>query len=97
MLLRSTLALLFVMSGSFAAAAQPLRESTGELLYSTHCIACHNTEVHWRDKKLAKNWNELRSEVDRWQKLSALGWSNADISAVTRYLNTLHYHYPAPY
>lgn len=96
MFLRSTLALLFVLSGSFAAAAEPLRESTGELLYSTHCIACHNSQIHWRDKKLAGNWNELRWEVNRWQKLSALGWSDADISAVTLYLNTLYYRYSAP-
>lgn len=99
MLLRSILVVLFILSGSLADAdAQPMRDpARGELLYTTHCIACHNDKVHWRDKKLAKDWRTLRAEVRRWQKLSALGWSDEDIAAVTRYLNALHYHYPAPY
>jgi mono/diheme cytochrome c family protein len=99
MLQRSILVVLFVMFGFLAdASAQPLHDPTrGELLYSTHCIACHSVEVHWRDKKLAKDFQSLRAEVRRWQKLSALGWSNEDIAAVARYLNTLHYHYPVPY
>lgn len=25
----------------------------GQLLYSLHCVSCHDTEVHWREKKLA--------------------------------------------
>ncbi len=25
----------------------------GELLYTAHCIACHNAQIHWRNKKLA--------------------------------------------
>ncbi len=99
MLLRYILAVLFVLFGSLADAdAQPMSDSArGELLYSTHCIACHSDKIHWRDKRLAKNWKSLRAEVRRWQKLSALGWSDDDISAVALYLNTLHYHYPVPY
>jgi mono/diheme cytochrome c family protein len=99
MLLRSALVLQFILSGSCAyAGVKPLREpARGELLYSTHCIACHTDQMHWRDKKLAKDFQSLRAEVHRWQKLSALGWSDEDIAAVARYLNTLHYHYPAPY
>jgi mono/diheme cytochrome c family protein len=65
----------------------------GELLYSTHCIACHNSQIHWRDKILAKDYQSLIAQVDRWQKLANLGWNNEDISSVVRYLNTLHYHY----
>jgi len=33
--------------------------SRGELLYSTHCIACHTAQVHWRDKKQATDWELL--------------------------------------
>ena len=99
MLLRYTLVVLFVLFGSFADAdAQPMRgPSRGELLYSTHCIACHTDKVHWRDKKLARDFKSLRTQVRRWQKLSDLGWSEDDVSAVAVYLNTLYYHYPEPY
>jgi mono/diheme cytochrome c family protein len=99
MLLRSMLVLLFILFGSSAYAdVQPMfNPNRGELLYSMHCIACHTEQVHWRDKKLAKDFQSLRAEVHRWQKLSALGWSDEDIAGVARYLNTLYYHYPAPY
>jgi mono/diheme cytochrome c family protein len=99
MLLRYTLVVLFVSFGSFADAdAQPMPDSArGELLYSTHCIGCHSDKVHWRDKKLVRNFQSLRAEVRRWQKTAALEWSDDEISAVALYLNTLYYHYPAPY
>ncbi len=97
MLQKSILVMLFVLFGNLADAAQPVRDATrGELLYSTHCIACHSTQVHWRNKKLAANWINLRAEVYRWQKFSGLGWDDDDVAAVARYLNALHYHYPVP-
>jgi len=68
----------------------------GELLYATHCIGCHSTQLHWRDKRAAKNWDELRSEVERWQKNAGLGWRDEDVSDVARYLNTLYYHFSEP-
>ncbi len=68
----------------------------GELLYSTHCLACHNTQVHWREKKLATDWASLQAEVRRWQQLSKLDWSEYDVEVVTGYLNDLHYRYPPP-
>lgn len=93
---RSILVVLFVLFGNLAdAGAQPMRDATrGELLYSTHCIACHSAEVHWRDKKLATDWISLRAEVRRWQGFSGLGWSDDDVAEVARYLNALHYRYP---
>lgn len=99
MLPRSIVAVLFALSGfSAEAAAQTMSSpSRGELLYSTHCLACHTDKVHWRDKPVAGNFKSLRYEVGRWQKLSALGWNAEDVEAVTRYLNTLYYHYPVPY
>lgn len=99
MLPRSIIVILFALSGFPAdvAAQTSSAPSRGELLYSTHCLACHTDKVHWRDKRVARNFKSLRYEVGRWQKLSTLGWNAEDIEAVTRYLNTVYYHYPAPY
>jgi mono/diheme cytochrome c family protein len=96
MLRKSALVVLFGLFGNFAAvAAEPAPDaSRGELLYSTHCIACHTAQVHWRDKKLATNWESLKSQVRRWQNVLEQKWGEQDISEVARYLNTLHYHYP---
>ena len=68
--------------------------SRGQALYLTHCVACHNTQLHWRDKKLVTDWASLKAEVRRWQANAALGWEEADIVEVTRYLNDAIYRYP---
>lgn len=68
----------------------------GELLYSTHCVACHSTQIHWRDKKLATNWVSLKAEVRRWQRLAELGWRDDEIEDVAHYLNALYYRFAAP-
>lgn len=92
------LAALFLLSGNSAdASAQVKVEPTrGELLYTTHCIACHNARVHWRDQRLATDWKSLVAQVRRWQGIQKLGWNNEDIAAVARYLNTFYYDYPGP-
>ena len=69
-------------------------QSRGELLYSTHCITCHTTQMHWRDKKAATDWTSLMFQVRRWQDASGLGWNESDVQAVARYLNESFYGYP---
>jgi mono/diheme cytochrome c family protein len=69
-------------------------ESPGALLYSTYCVACHTTQVHWRDMRLATDWASLTNQVRRWQANAKLTWSDEEIAAVARYLNTLYYHFP---
>jgi len=71
-------------------------ETRGALLYSTHCLACHTTQIHWRDRKLVTDWASLNAQVRRWQSNSGLSWTNEDIVEVARYLNGLHYRFPVP-
>lgn len=98
MLQRSIVIVFFILCGNPASAEAPLmRDATrGELLYTTHCIACHDVQIHWRDRKVVTDWAGLQTEVRRWQIISRLGWSEGDVVDVTRYLNTLYYHYPSP-
>ena len=98
MLRKSILAVLLILAWNFAAADErPVRDvGRGELLYSTHCVACHDTQVHWREQKLVTDWRSLQTEVSRWQEISGLGWGDEDVAVVARYLNALHYRYPAP-
>ncbi len=69
-------------------------QSRGELLYTTHCIACHTSELHWRDNRRAFDWNSLNAQVRLWQGNTGLQWSEADIADVVGYLNDRIYHYP---
>jgi hypothetical protein len=85
------------LSGVVAVAAQPGPDSArGGLLYTTHCVGCHTTQVHWRDRTLATDWSSLRTQVFRWQANTGLDWSDDEIVAVTRYLNDLYYRFPTP-
>jgi mono/diheme cytochrome c family protein len=68
--------------------------SRGQLLYTTHCISCHNTNMHWRDGRQATDWPSLKAQVRRWQASSELQWSEDDIAEVARHLNDTIYHYP---
>ena len=72
-----------------------LAESRGALLYSTHCIACHTEQVHWRERRLATDWASLRAQVWRWQAEAALGWSDDDVADVAMYLNEEFYRFPS--
>ena len=66
----------------------------GQLLYTTHCIACHNSQIHWRDNRQARDWSSLKAQVRRWQGSAGLQWSEADIVEVARHLNNTIYHFP---
>jgi mono/diheme cytochrome c family protein len=82
--------------GALAGAAATDSASRGELLYSTHCIACHTAQVHWRDKKQATDWDSLEKQVRRWQAADMLQWNDDDIREVARHLNDSYYHFARP-
>lgn len=89
---RTALLLAFACCAGSAAADH----RRGALLYENHCGGCHGEQVHWRDQKLVSDWATLLAEVWRWQYNLKLDWSDADIDAVARHLNRLHYRLPEP-
>ena len=68
----------------------------GQLLYSTHCIECHSTQMHWRAQRQALDWESLKAQVRRWQATADLRWTEADITEVARHLNETIYQVPEP-
>ena len=66
----------------------------GALLYQTHCIACHDKQVHWRDARLATDWKSLAAQVRRWRTNTGLQWSEQEVDEVVRYLNETIYKFP---
>ena len=73
----SIFALLLVNNVAYA--LETNSATRGEMLYSAHCNVCHTSKIHWRDKKLANDWNSLLVQIRRWQNLLGLGWSEGDI------------------
>lgn len=85
------------MLGTVMALCAPAQAQTrGELLYSTHCIACHTAQMHWREKRLASDWNSLKALVRRWQGTAMLNWNEDDVLDVTRFLNDSIYRFAPP-
>ena len=82
-----------VLFGALAIAVSARAESRGELLYSAHCIACHTSQMHWRENRVATDWPSLKIQVRRWQGAASLAWSDGDILEVARYLNESIYHF----
>lgn len=82
-----------VLCGALMVAASARAQSRGELLYSTHCIACHTAQVHWRDQRVATDWASLKSQVRRWQGVASLAWNEDDVLEVTRHLNDSIYRF----
>ena len=85
-----------LLCSSAAAQAQAGAPTRGQLLYTTHCIACHSTQMHWRNDRQAKDWDSLKLQVRRWQGNAGLRWNDADITDVARHLNDTIYHFAAP-
>jgi cytochrome c5 len=82
-----------LLAGQFAVAGAASAQSRGELLYTTHCIACHDTQVHWRDQRRATDLDSLKAQVRLWQGRALLSWTEDDIVEVTRYLNQSIYRF----
>jgi mono/diheme cytochrome c family protein len=68
-------------------------QTRGQLLYDAHCIACHRVQVHWRDQRIARDWDGLRKQVRHWQAAASLDWNDRDIDEVARHLNAHYYQF----
>ena len=79
-----------------AFAAARADATRGALLYDNHCIACHSTQMHWRDQRQAKDWTSLRALVRRWQGAAQLNWSDEELDDVSRHLNERFYRFEEP-
>ena len=82
-----------VALGTLLASASAFAQSRGELLYVTHCGACHTSQIHWRAARAVTDWPSLVAQVRKWQDTATLGWTDADITDVARYLNDNTYHF----
>lgn len=76
-----------------AAAQAPTR---GQLLYQTHCSGCHSTQMHWRERRVVRDWASLVEQVAQWAARERLAWGEEDVLAVALHLNETIYRLPLP-
>jgi len=68
----------------------------GRLLYESRCDICHDTGIHLRASRKARNFDEIREQVMRWNAELGGAWKSEEIDDVTRYLNGRFYLFPCP-
>lgn len=91
----SLLQLVLALAASASTHAQtPPPPSRGQLLYDTHCVTCHTQQMHWREAKKVRSWDDLLMQVTRWQGVASLAWTREDIIQVAHHLNDTIYRLP---
>ena len=67
--------------------------SRGQLLYENHCLVCHTSVVHIRDKRKAASLGAISNWVVRWSAELKLNWTADEINDVASYLNQRYYQF----
>lgn len=68
----------------------------GRMLYETQCSLCHDSVLHLREPRLARNFDDIRTQVKRWSTAAGAQWGPEEVEDVTDYLNAIFYRYPCP-
>ena len=68
----------------------------GRQLYEQRCTACHTQSVHRREGHKARDYNEVREWVARWNEVFNFRWDDDAVDDVTFYLNSTVYKYAVP-
>ena len=84
-------AILLASQGVSAADAE-----RGQKLYQSRCDECHTESVHGREKRVAKDFDDVRRWVTRWSENVGARWGANEIDDVSSYLNDTYYHFPCP-
>lgn len=69
--------------------------SRGQLLYENHCITCHDSRAHIRDKRKSRSVADIEKWVFRWAQHLNLEWDRVEINDVIDYLNQRFYQFPS--
>lgn len=86
----------FLLAALLASAAPVLAEDRASTMHSTYCVMCHDAQIYTRKDRVAKNYEEIRAQVDRWQQVASLKWSPADIDLMTAFLASKFYQVRCP-
>ena len=79
-----------------AAPALAVDVDRGRALHENHCRMCHDSVAYKRDQKIAKTYDQVRAQVQRWQTNTGLRWSDEDIENVAAYVTKTYYKIPCP-
>ncbi len=88
--------LIAILLVGLAFASHAGAQSQAKTMHDTYCIMCHSTEVYTRESRIARDYDSLREQVERWQANVALNWSNTEIEMMTNWLAERYYGLSCP-
>ena len=86
----------FIVAAGLAAASSVSAQTPIQTTHDTYCIMCHDTQVYTRESRLARDYENVRAQVDRWQANVSLKWSDQEIDAMATWLATRYYGLSCP-
>ena len=86
---RSVLIALVLVCSSWHTMAMDINQ--GEILHNEHCTRCHQPDIYERDKRIVKNLQHLRTQVQFCEVSNDLTWFDEEVDAVTEHLNLNYY------
>ena len=89
-------AALFAATLAFLAPAAAADAERGRILYESRCAGCHSTSVHGREKRVAADFESVRTWVRRWGANLGLAWTDDEVTDVTVHLNDRYYRFRCP-
>ena len=75
----------------FILAHGPSHAADGKAIYEKSCTGCHGTGIFTRADRRVKDLDRLRTQVRQCSYAIEAKWFDAEINAVTDYLNTSFY------
>ncbi len=65
----------------------------GKLLYENHCLECHESQVHIRERRDVSSIADVVFQINRWQQELRLNWELEEMNDVLRYLDAEFYRF----
>lgn len=88
--------LIAILVVGLAFASHARAQAQAKTMHDTYCIMCHSTEVYTRESRIARDYDSLREQVQRWQANIALNWSDTEIEMMTNWLAERYYGLSCP-
>ena len=85
-----------ILAAGLAATGSASAQTPIQTTHDTYCIMCHDTQVYTRKARLARDYESLRAQVDRWQSNVSLNWSDQEIDAMATWLAVRYYGLSCP-
>lgn len=65
----------------------------GQMLYENHCMSCHESVVHIRERQQAESLPQLRARVLYWADYLQMRWGREEVEEVVKHLDSQYYRF----